>query len=50
MVAGGATLTIAVISKKGWRWWIVGIVILAVAVFSFWGKQTAAELRSGTKE
>ena len=31
MAAGGATLAIAGIFKKGWRWWIVGLVLLAAA-------------------
>ena len=32
IAAGGATLAIAGISKKGWRWWKVGLVLLAAAV------------------
>ena len=32
VAAGGATLAIAGIFKKGWRWWIVGLVLLAAAV------------------
>jgi hypothetical protein len=50
MGAGGLTLAIAAIYKKGWTWWIVGIVILAVALFFYWDNQTSAELRSGKKE
>ena len=32
IAAGGATLAIDAISKKGWRWWKVGLVLLAAAV------------------
>jgi len=39
MGAGGLTLAIAAIYKKGWSWWIVGIVILAVALFFYWENQ-----------
>src|SRR5216683_8080005 len=39
MGAGGLTLAIAAIYKKGWTWWIVGIVILAVALFFYWENQ-----------
>lgn len=39
MVAGGGTLAIAGIYKKGWTWWIVGIVTLAVALFFYWENQ-----------
>jgi hypothetical protein len=50
MGAGGLTLAIATVFKKSWRWWVVGIVILAVALFFYWDNQTSAELRSGKKE
>jgi 4-hydroxybenzoate polyprenyltransferase len=39
MGAGGLTLAIAAIYKKGWTWWIVGIVILAMALFFYWENQ-----------
>ncbi len=50
MGAGGLTLAIAAIFKKGWRWWVVGSVILVVALFFYCDNQTSAELRSGKKE
>lgn len=50
MGVGGATVAIAAIFKKGWTWWVVGIVILAVALFFYWDKQTSEELRSSKKE
>lgn len=50
IAAGGGTLAIAAIFKKDWRWWVVGIVILAVALFFYWNNQTSAKLRSGKKE
>ena|SRR6266851_10320808 len=39
MGAGGLTLAIAAIFKKSWRWWVVGSVILAVALFFYWENQ-----------
>ena len=42
MAAGGGTVAIAAIYKKSWRWWVVGIVILAVALFFYWDNQTSA--------
>ncbi len=50
MGAGGLTLAIAAIYKKGWRWWVVGIVILAVALFSYWDNQKEPELGSSKSE
>lgn len=50
MTAGGTTLAIAAIFKKDWRWWVVGIVFLAVALFFYWDNQTSKEQRSGEKE
>jgi len=39
LAAGGLTLTSAAIFKKGWAWWLVGCVILALALFFFWRDQ-----------
>jgi hypothetical protein len=39
MAAGGTTLAIAAIFKKGWTWWVLGIAILAFALFFYWNKQ-----------
>jgi hypothetical protein len=50
MAAGGTTLAIAAIFKKGWRWWVVGIVILAVAIFFYWDNQKEPELGSSKSE
>jgi hypothetical protein len=47
MGTGGVTLAIAAIYKKRWTWWIVGVVILAVALFFYWNHKNAAESRSG---
>jgi hypothetical protein len=47
MGAGGLILGIAAFYKRGWRWWVVGIVILAVALFFYWNDKNAAETRSG---
>jgi len=33
MGAGGLTLFVAALYKKDWRWWIVGILILAFGLF-----------------
>jgi hypothetical protein len=50
MGAGGLTLAIAAIYKKDWRWWIVGAVILAVALFFYWENQKEPELGSSKSE
>src|SRR5882762_3753732 len=36
MGAGGLTLAIAAVYKKGWTWWVLGIVILAVGLPFYW--------------
>jgi hypothetical protein len=47
MGAGGLTLAIAAFYKKGWRWWIVGIVILALSLFFYWDEKHVTESGSG---
>jgi len=39
--AGGLTLAIAGIYKKGWTWWIVGVLMLALGFFFYWNEQNA---------
>jgi hypothetical protein len=43
MGAGGLTLLVATAYKKDWRWWIAGLLILAVGLFAQWTKQSAKE-------
>jgi hypothetical protein len=43
MGAGGLTLLLATAYKKDWRWWIAGVLILAVGIFIQWTKQSAKE-------
>jgi hypothetical protein len=50
MGAGGVTLAIAAIYKKDWRWWIVGGVIVAVALFFYLENQKEPELGSSKSE
>jgi hypothetical protein len=38
MGAGGLTVAVAAVYKKDWRWWVVGILILALGVFFQWNK------------
>ena len=45
MAAGGGTLVIAAIFKKGWAWWVLGAVILALALFFYSNKQNEQGLR-----
>ncbi len=40
MGAGGLTLFVAALYKKDWRWWIVGILILAFGLFFQWNDQS----------
>jgi cell division protein FtsW (lipid II flippase) len=49
MAVGGIILGIAFIGKKGREWWIVGIVVLLVALFFHLNEGNAEELRLGTK-
>lgn len=37
--AGGLTLVLAALYKKGWSWWIVGLVILAMGLFFQWSDE-----------
>jgi|HubBroStandDraft_6_1064221.scaffolds.fasta_scaffold1691701_1 hypothetical protein len=46
MTAGGLTLVIAAVGKKGAQWWIVGIVVLVVALFSYLNNQNPEDLGS----
>ena len=41
MGAGGLTLAVAAIYKKGWTWWIVGVLIVALGFFFYWSDQNA---------
>ena len=41
--AGGLTLAVAAIYKKGWSWWVVGVLIVALGFFFYWSDQSAAK-------
>ena len=41
--AGAVTLIVAVAYKKDWRWWIVGILLLAFGLFFQWNKKNTNE-------
>jgi len=43
----GGTLPIAAIFKKGWAWWVLGALILVLAVFFYWNKENEESPRSG---
>ena len=43
MAAGGVTLLVSALYKKDWRWWIVGILILAFGLFFQWNDQSTKE-------
>lgn len=40
MGTGSLTLLVAALYKKDWRWWIVGILILAFGLFFQWNDQS----------
>ena len=40
MGAGGLTLLGAAFYKKGWSWWIVGLLIVVIGLFFQWHKKT----------
>jgi hypothetical protein len=37
--AGGLTLAIAALQKKGWQWWVFGGLIVVVALFRLFNEQ-----------
>ena len=37
--AGGLTVVIAAIFRKGWSWWVMGILILLFGLFFHWNDQ-----------
>jgi hypothetical protein len=41
MGAGGLMLLVAALFRKGWSWWIVGVVVLAGGLFFQWNDQRA---------
>jgi len=46
LAAGGLTLTSAAIFKKGWAWWLVGCVVLVLALFLYWQDRQDSEANS----
>lgn len=50
MAAGGGTLAIAAIFKKGTAWWILGFFIFVLALFFYWDKQNEVGLQSEREE
>ncbi len=40
---GSLTLAIATIFKKGWGWWVVGIVIVVLGLLFYWSDQKDKE-------
>jgi hypothetical protein len=43
MGAGGLTLLGAAFYKKGWSWWFVGALILAIGLFFEWNSRNVKE-------
>ena len=39
MGAGGVTLLLAALYKKGWPWWIAGVLIVVLGLFFQWNEQ-----------
>ncbi len=50
MAAGGGTLAVAAIFRKGWAWWVLGALILGVALFFYWNEQNADDPQSGNEK
>jgi hypothetical protein len=42
-MAGALTLSATAYYKKDWRWWTVGIVTIALAVFFLWNGRKEKE-------
>ncbi len=47
--AGGLTLVAAAFYKKGWSWWIVGVLILALGLFFQWNHKNEMRLAKSRK-
>ena len=50
MEAGCGMLVIAAIFRKGWAWWALGVVILALGLFLYWTKKGQQDAPSARKE
>jgi hypothetical protein len=48
--AGGVTLAAAAYWKRGWNWWIAGILVLILGFFFLWNDQSAKERIFGRQE
>ena len=46
LAVGGLALGSAAVFKKGWAWWLVGCVILVLALFFYWKDQRDSETNS----
>jgi hypothetical protein len=46
IAVGGLTLASSDIFKKGWAWWLVGSVILVLALFFYWRDRRDSETNS----
>jgi hypothetical protein len=49
MGAGGLTLAIAGIYKKGWSWWVVGILIVVLGLLFYWSNQNDEKPSEGSQ-
>jgi hypothetical protein len=47
--AGGLTLAVAGIYKKGWSWWVVGILIVILGLFFYWSDQNDEKPSEGSQ-
>jgi 4-hydroxybenzoate polyprenyltransferase len=47
--AGGVTMAIAGIYKKGWSWWVVGILIIVLGFFFYWSSQNDEKPSEGSQ-
>ena len=46
LAIGGLGLISSAVLKKGWAWWFVSVVILIVALFSYWQDRQDSEIGS----
>jgi hypothetical protein len=46
---GGLTLAIAGIYKKGWSWWVVGILIVVLGLLFYWSDQNDEKPSEGSQ-
>jgi len=46
---GGLTIAIAGLFKKGWSWWVVGVLLVVLGLFFYWSNQNEGKQSQGSE-